>query len=190
VHEEEPVTGTTLPKALVLAILRHAEDFPWRMQDIGLMGLRLDDQRQYRLHVWDPSHADGDPPVHDHPYDFTSTVIAGQLTNTRYRESPTGEAFVRFRYPPGREDLRRSDTVALSSTATTITEGGEYGQLAHELHTSGQLAGTVTAIRCRSVEVPELTVCLRAPRSWRSGQARDATRQEVKRVAAQALEWF
>jgi hypothetical protein len=31
----------TLSKALVLTMLHHAEDFPWRMQDIGLMGLGL-----------------------------------------------------------------------------------------------------------------------------------------------------
>lgn len=52
----------TLSKALVLTILRHAEDFPWRMQDIGLMVLRLDDRREYRLHIWDPSYSVGDPP--------------------------------------------------------------------------------------------------------------------------------
>jgi hypothetical protein len=36
----------TLSKALVLTMLQHAEDFPWRMRDIGLMGLRLDDRRE------------------------------------------------------------------------------------------------------------------------------------------------
>jgi hypothetical protein len=80
--------GETLSKALVLTILRHAEDFPWRMQDIGLMSLRLDDQRTYRLHIWDPSDDVGDPPIHDHPYDFSSTIIVGELTNNRYEEDP------------------------------------------------------------------------------------------------------
>jgi hypothetical protein len=51
-----------LSKALVLTILRHAEDFPWRMQEIGLLSLRLDDQREYRLHVWDPTYTLEDPP--------------------------------------------------------------------------------------------------------------------------------
>jgi len=49
------MSDTAMSKALVLTILRHAEDFPWRMQNIGLMGLRLDDRRECRLHVWDPS---------------------------------------------------------------------------------------------------------------------------------------
>jgi len=90
----------SLSKALVFSVLRHAEDFPWRMHDIGLLGLRLDDQREYRLHVWDPTYRIGDPPIHDHPYDFTSKVIAGELINIRYEEGPSGEEYVRFRHPP------------------------------------------------------------------------------------------
>ncbi len=180
----------TLNRALVLTILQHAEDFPWRMQDIGLMGLRLDDRREYRLHVWDPSHFVGEPPVHDHPYDFISTVIAGQLTNTRYEEDPSGDEYVRFRYSPDAEGERRSDAVRLASTAATFTEGNQYRQLAHELHASGQQPGTVTAIRCVWVEAPELTVCVRDERSWRSGQGRHATREEIKSFAAKALELF
>jgi len=180
----------TLSKALVLTILRHAEDFPWRMQEIGLLGLRLDDRREYRLHVWDPSDRAGDPPIHDHPYDFTSEIIVGELTNTRHEEDPAGDEYIRFRYPPADEHLRRPDAVRLSSVATTLTEGGQYRQLAHELHASWQLPGTVTAIRCSWVEVSDLTVCLRDEGSWRSGRARDATRDEIKAVAAKALDWF
>ncbi|HZT64337.1 MAG TPA: hypothetical protein VFA11_00970 [Acidimicrobiales bacterium] len=182
--------GDGLNKALVLTILRHAEDFPWRMHDIGLMALRLDEQRQYRLHVWDPTLSVGEPPIHDHPYDFTSEIVAGELTNTLYHEDRAGEDYVRFRYPPGAEDLRRSDTVRLSATAATFTEGDHYRQRAQQLHASWQLPGTVTAIRCSWVEVPALTVCLREEGSWRSAQTRDARRQEVKAMAARALEWF
>ena len=181
----------TLNKALVLTMLQHAENFPWRMQDIGLMGLRLDDRRECRLHVWDPSYCViGEPPIHDHPYDFTSTIIAGELTNTRYEEDPTGDEYVRFRYSPGAEGERRSDTVRLSFTATTFTGGNQYRQFAHELHASWQHPGTVTAIRCSWVEAPELTVCVRDEDSWRSEQGRDATHDEIKNFTAKALEWF
>lgn len=180
----------TLSRPLVLTILRHAEDFPWRMQEIGLLALRLDDLREYRLHVWDPTFLVGDPPIHDHPYHFTSTIIAGELTNTRYEEDPAGELYARFRYSPAAEDLRRSDSVRLSATATTFTRGGRYRQLAHELHASSQLPGTVTVIRCSWVEAPELTVCHPSEASWQTGQARDATRDQIKSIAAKALEWF
>jgi hypothetical protein len=180
----------TLSRALVLTLLQHAEDFPWRMQDIGLMGLGLDDRREYRLHVWDPSDCVDEPPVHDHPYNFTSTIIAGELTNTRYEEDPGGDEYVRFRYSPGAEGERRSDMVRLSSTATTFTGGNQYRQFAHELHASGQRPGTVTAIHCSWVEARELTVCVRDAGSWRSGQGRVATREEIKSFITKALEWF
>lgn len=154
------------------------------------MSLRLGARREYRLHVWDPSHGLGEPPVHDHPYHFTSTIIAGEMTNTRFHEDPAGQEYVRFRYSPGAEDERRSDTVRLSSTATTLTEGDQYHHVAHELHASFQRPGTVTAIRCSWVEVPELIVCVRGEHSWRSGQGRDASNDEIKEFAAKALEWF
>jgi len=180
----------TLSKALVLTMLQHAEDFSWKMQDIGLMSLRLDDRREYRLHVWDPSDFVGELPIHGHPYHFTSMIIAGELTNTRYQEDPAGDEFVRFRYRPGAEGERRPDAVRLSSTATTFTEGSQYRQLAHELHASRQQTGTVTTIRCRWLEAPELTVCVRDEGSWRSVQGRDATRNEIKGFAAKALQLF
>lgn len=182
--------SVTLSKALVSTILRHAEDFPWRIQDIGLMGLRLDDQHEHRLHIWDPSNFIGDPPIHDHPYHFVSTVIVGELTNTRYVEDAAGDEYVRFRYSPPAEDQRRADTVRLSPTPEAFSEGDEYHQLAHELHSSGQQPGTVTAIRCSWGEPRALTVCLPDEGSWRSGQAREATRNEIKAFTAKALEWF
>lgn len=180
----------TLSRALVLTMLQHAEDFPWRMQDIGLMSLRLDDRREHRLHVWDPNYWVREPPIHDHPYDFISTIIAGEMTNTRYEEDPAGGEYIRFRYSPGAEAERRSDVVRLISTATTFTEGDQYHQLAYELHASGQQPGTVTAIRCQWIEPAELTVCVRDEGSWNSGLGRDAKREEIKSFTAKALEWF
>lgn len=182
--------GEAVSRALVSTILRHAEDLPWRMQDIGLMSLRLDEGRQYRLHVWDPTDCVDEPPIHDHPYDFTSTIIVGELTNIRYEETTAGEEYTRLRYTPPAEDLRPSDRVRLSSTQTTFTGGDRYRQLAPELHASRQLPGTVTVISCSWVEAPHLTVCLRDGEAWRSGRARDATRDEIKAMAAKALEWF
>ena len=180
-----------LDKALVYQILVRAESYPWVMQDIGLLGLRLDDHREYRLHVWDPSLCVGEPPIHDHPYDFESQIIAGEMTNTRYVEEQAGIEYRRVRYAPADEDDRRTtDRVKLSGTATTYTEGGHYAQLADELHDSRQLPGTVTIIRRTFKDVPELTVCLLEDVPWVSGRSRPATSQEIKEFAAKALAWF
>ena len=181
----------SLNAALVRAILEHAEDYPWVIQEIGLLGLRLDDRREYRLHVWDPSSSVGEPPIHDHPFEFTSTVIAGEMTNTRYEEDPVGVEYRRVRYTPSNGDDRRSDTVRLSGTATTISAGDQYHQLAHELHDSRQLPGTVTIIRMTFTEdAAELTVCSREDAAWISGQSRPAAPADVKRITATALELF
>ena len=172
-------------------ILVHAEAYPWVIQEIGLLGLRLDDRREYRLHVWDPSRCVGDPPVHDHPFDFVSRVVAGEMVNTRYEEDGAGTEYLRTRYSPADEDDRRApDTVRLTGTATTYTAGGRYVQLAHELHDSRQLPGTVTIIRRAFQDVPELTVCTRGDAEWVSGRSRPATPDEVKAFATRALTWF
>src|SRR5579862_1681844 len=96
----EDVVAIGLSRALCYQVLAHAEAYPWTMQDIGLMGLRLDDRREYRLHIWDPSLCVGEPPVHDHPFDFVSQIVAGKMVNTRYTEDPAGIEYSRIRYSP------------------------------------------------------------------------------------------
>ena len=182
---------SSLNAALVRTILEHAEDYPWVMQEIGLLALRLDAKREYRLHVWDPSSCAGEPPIHDHPFDFTSAVVAGEMTNTRYEEDPLGVEYHRVRYTPPNEDDRRGDTVRLSGTATTFAAGSRYHQLAHELHDSRQIPGTVTIIRMTfTPDASELTVCHREAAGWVSGRSRPAALGDVKRITATALELF
>lgn len=183
--------GETMTNSVVSTILRHAEDLPWRIQEIGLLGLWLDERREYRLHVWGPNFSDDqDPPIHDHPYDFTSRIIVGELTNTRYVETAAGVEFDRFRYSPPDEEQRRRDVVRLSATAETLGEGDGYDQLAHELHTSRQQPGTVTLLRCSWSAPRELTVCVPQQAPWPSGRAREATPEEIASFTAQALERF
>ncbi len=181
-----------LDKVLVRNILEHALDFPWRYQDIGLLALRLDEHRGYALHVWAPDWCVGTPPIHDHPFDFVSRIIAGELTNARYKEDPAGAKHVRERYAPSDEESRTVDYVQLSSEVETLGEGDEYAQAAEELHDSHQLPGTLTAIsRGPFRAVTELTVCrLDEKAAWVSGAARTPTPAEVTDITRQALTWF
>ena len=176
--------------SLVREILAHPADHAWRMQDLGLLALPLDDRREYRLHVWDPVGGVGAPPVHDHPYDFTSTVIVGELVNTRYLEDPEGIEYERHHYWPGAEDDRRIDSVRLTARATTLSPGDRYRQSSNELHSSRQVPGTVTLLRCSPLEARELTVCLAPGAPWVSGRARPATAREVQRITGAALDQF
>lgn len=184
--------GRGLERTLVRNLLEHAAAYPWRMQDIGVLGLWLDDRREYRLHVWNPDGAAGDPPVHDHPVDFTSTVIAGELVNTRYVEDPQGREYVRERYPPSDEGARRSDTVRLTGTPETLRCGDRYRQRAEELHDSRQVQGAVTLVRFEGAvgDCAELTTCRPPGTPWVSGRARPATPAEVARITSSALALF
>src|SRR5262249_20914279 len=146
--------------------------------------------REHRLHVWDPESCVGDPPVHDHPYDFTSTVIVGELVNTRYVADPNGTEYQRHRYWPGDEDGRRTDSGRLVARETRLGPGDRYGQSSTDLHSSRQAPGTVTLIRFGPFEERELTVCREPGAPWVSGLARPATADEVKRITGAALGQF
>jgi hypothetical protein len=177
--------------ARVRTILEHAADHAWTIQDIGLLGLRLDARPDYRLHVWAPSYCRTEPPVHDHPFDFASTVVAGEITNVRFDEDPAGIAYHRVRYSPSEHDVRRTDTVRLSPTATTTHRAGDrYRQASHELHATRPTPGTVTIIRMAFRNVSELTVCSRGEEDRISDHSRRATPEEVHAVTATALEHF
>ncbi len=171
-------------------ILEHPANHPWRMQNVGLLGLWLDERREYRLHLWDPARCVGAPPVHDHPFDFTSTVIVGELVNTRYFEDPIGIEYSRHRYRSGREDDRSTDTVRLVPHETMLSSGDRYRQSSTELHSSRQAPGTVTLIQFGPLAERELTVCLEPGAPWVSVGARPASAGEVKRIAGAALDLF
>ena len=173
-------------RALVRAILEQPLGQPWKLHDIGLLGLWLDPQRRHRLHIWDPGSSAVDELIHDHPLDFTATVIAGQITNTRYEEDPAGQTYVRDRNVPGAEHDRSTDRVNLSGTSSTYGPGERYDQSALELHSSAQVPGTVTLLRFTFVEVPVVTTCRRPGTPWVSGSARPAEPDEIERFTALA----
>lgn len=170
-----------------LAILAAPHPYPWKVQGIGLLSLRLDDRRHRRLHVWDPLSAPEYPPVHDHPYDFASTVIAGELTDTTWIEHPDGEVFRRERYRLGAEDDRSVDQVRLLASTRILQAGDSYSHAASDLHDSRQAPGTVTVVRCTWHDPAELNVCFRPGDPWVSAESRLATRDEVERITAPAV---
>ena len=43
------------------------------------------------------AETNGETPIHNHPFDFISTIIVGEMINTRYEESPGGFEYNRFR---------------------------------------------------------------------------------------------
>ena len=177
---------------LVRNILEHAHEYPWKYQDIGLLSLRLDDHREYMLHVWAPDRCVGTPPIHDHPFDFVSRIVGGEMTNGRYVKDPSGAKYLRERYsPPTRVPEPRT---MCSSHATS-----RRSRPAVNPRSRPPSCTTVTSSRgpslsstvARSEQAPS-SPCARLDdkAGWVSGASRTPTPAEVTEITAQALTWF
>lgn len=81
----KPETIRTVVKPMVKAILEKATEYTWSLQGLGMFRLYLTDE--LRLHVWNDSFiVPGASPIHDHPWDFESIVVAGKVRQRRYWE--------------------------------------------------------------------------------------------------------
>ncbi|MEU5977411.1 hypothetical protein [Streptomyces sp. NPDC047315] len=113
------------------------------------------DGRRLFLHIWVAGEEDAE--IHDHRWDFASTVLRGALVNTtvdvapqiehddaagyrvvHYRPRPGG-----YRFTPVRAD---HDVVVTSRRTATLAAGTRYRMTARTLHRARALPGTVTLI--------------------------------------------
>ena len=70
----------------VQEIIRNPLIYPgWSLQGFGMLRLYL--TKEIRLHVWDTAYQVPNVSLlHDHPWDFTSVVIAGCMENRLYSQ--------------------------------------------------------------------------------------------------------
>lgn len=113
------------------------------------------DGRRLFLHIWVAGEEDAE--IHDHRWDFASTVLRGTLVNTtidiapqiehddaagyrivHYRPRPGG-----YRFTPVRTD---HDVVVTSRRTATLAAGTRYRMTDRTLHRARALPGTVTLI--------------------------------------------
>lgn len=145
----------TFTRAAVLAILEHWHSYEWTVQGFGMLRTYLDPAKVYRLNIWHSSLAvPGVSIIHDHPWDFTSVVLAGEMTNIRYdvcspmQDSENhGALFHRqkIRTGEGGGPDGRVNTVALRPRQPEIVEPGfTYNQCAGEIHATSYVDGSVT----------------------------------------------
>ena len=196
-----------MTRALVRSILANPIDHDWSIQGLGMLRTYLTDM--YRLHVWSPE--DATPNVsrlHDHPWDFTSYVVAGYIVNTRYSRVPaaidhktylapsgaTKWQHVRIRCgPDGGVAGEPGELLLVANVPEEIKEGEWYAQHAHEIHDTVPAGGTVTIIRRTKLPDPDhANVYFPMGQPWVSaGGAVVASSDIVKRICDRALErWF
>lgn len=150
-----PYLKSMYTKKQVQTILQTVR-YGWSRQGLGMLRLYLDAERIYRLHVWDSSlKIPGVSPMHTHPWDLESTVIAGVYQQRRYSydlsdvyEPWMSFSKVRIKCGSGACTKTEPEMVQLRLLPVeTVLEGGSYTQHASEIHESFPLDGTVTIVK-------------------------------------------
>lgn len=184
-----------LTKRLVQHILENADKFEWSLQGFGMLRTYL--HEDVRLHIWDSAFAvDEVSTVHDHPWDFTSTIIAGGLKNQRYVIDPEGDEWNKQMIvcgPGGHTDSEVERIRLRALTPEHYIGGDTYFQSAEELHESIPHDGTVTVIH-RNFSRPDrdlATVCFPRDKQWVSAEPGPAHMRDVATIVGRSLRtWF
>lgn len=205
-------TDLTFLRPLVAKILTSPfEQSEWTVQGFGFLRTYFgpaDAPKRFRLNLWD-SHftVPGVSTIHDHPWHFTSVIVAGAFCNQRYDIVPT---------PYGHE--RQGNGLSLTHHHTTIktgigggiekssyedvrlvpqapelyAPGDVYFQEASEIHETIFKDGTVTLNERRPTGDGEhARVFWPYGMEWVDAMPRPATREEVNTAVTNSLqEWF
>lgn len=200
-HLMKPLERTLLMRCANL--LDSPTDYAWTVQGFGMIRTYLDDEKQFRLNVWDdrlrvPRVSD----IHDHPWDFTSWVLVGRITNQRYSVLSSSEAppilpadmvpAELFRHvqivtgegggPTGPAGNRWLQPRELESYGPTTG----YSQDREEVHRTIAMPGTVT-INDRSSATAQHTANIYWEEGdWVNAEPRPATKAEVYSAIEQA----
>lgn len=148
------------PTKLFVGAILKAERNGWSRQGLGMLRLYLDPERVYRLHVWDSCLRNPDvSPMHTHPWDLESTIIAGVYQQRRYkvprlvdlgRSDIRTATFNKVRIQCGEGACTKEEPTKVElqlCDVETVLEGQTYTQSKDEIHESFPLNGTVTLTR-------------------------------------------
>lgn len=196
-------------RPLVLGVLKNWVNYSWSLQGFGMLRTYL--TRELRLHVWDSRFAVKNvSTIHDHPWHFESSVVAGKIVNTRYSVYPCTHTDVQIeaqglRVPFIKERIVCGPGGGLAKNTTmvgsrvwlipaepeTYEVGGAYEQSAHEVHYTWAEDGTVTLVHREFLpDAEHAHVFYKADASWVSAEPRAATPDEVSAIIDHALTRF
>jgi len=191
---------------IVLPILTAPFQHKWQVQGLGMLRTYLD--ANTRLHIWHSklNYCD-DSGWHTHPWDFSSFVVAGKITNRRFLKRVEGEFLGESEPPfrasgawtpfteqhiicgPGGCAMSEPKPVYLfEAMRTEHTAGETYGQRADEIHTTETVDGSITIITRKTVhEDGSANVYFPRGSEWSSAEAREATQDEIMQGVNVAL---
>lgn len=170
--------------AAVSAILDHPQSFSWTTQGFGMIRTYLDSGKRWRLNIWDDRLAIPNVSlIHDHPWSFRSFIIAGRLTNQRYRivaGDPTHQ-FHSILTGEGGGPVETPSFCRLEKTVTEVFGPGEtYAQSLDQIHETSYLRGTITLNdRTPPTKTHTARVFWPVGQPWVDAMPRTATNDEV-----------
>lgn len=180
---------------LVRQVLRNASAYQWDIQGFGMLRTRLG--KDLRLNIWDSTLAVPDVSlIHSHPWDFSSIICWGSLTNCVYdlatEESieaamlvnpcTTYRRYNQYSIKPGAEGGLLTEPVPVwlgVEELRTYSTGEAYAMQAPQIHHSAYQDGTVTLNYRRRVGEDEALVFELERKPWVSAKPRPATPEEV-----------
>jgi len=175
---------------IVLPILTAPFQHKWQVQGLGMLRTYLDPNT--RLHIWHSKlNYCEDSGWHTHPWDFSSFVVAGKITNSRFlkrEDTPSGVATGWQPFTeqhiicgPGGCAMSEPKSVYLfENSREAYTAGNTYSQRADEIHTTGTMDGSITIITRKTVnEDGSANVYFPRGSEWSSAEAREATEDEI-----------
>jgi len=167
----------------------------WSVQGFGMLRTYLDEAKVWRLNLWHSAMAVPDvSTIHDHPWDFTSLVVAGTFTNIRYRRTfdsdPGGLDYqhMRIKTGEGGGPAGYAETTRLVDYPAEVYRAGMiYRQHAEEVHESRYADGTITINeRVRRPDPDHANVFWRTG-NWVDAEPRQATLHEIRLALVDAL---
>lgn len=187
-------------RLLVENILRHPTEFDWSVQGLGMMRLYL--SQEVRLHIWDSAlKVCGVSPIHNHPWNLDSMVIAGRYKQHRFKYvAPNVDEKLAMELNVA--EIKCGENAEVVGEITKVkmiedyleiySEGQVYSQAAAEVHLSVPDDGTVTLVKRTFKEDREhAKVFWRGRGGWVDAKPRKATPDEVLSVTKRSLElWF
>jgi hypothetical protein len=174
----------------VTSILRNPLVYPgWSLQGFGMLRLYL--TKEIRLHVWDSTYQVPNVSLlHDHPWDFTSVVIAGHMENRLYSQGHgTPFQYATILCGPGAGQKTEPQSILLYEyRSEQLDPGCIYHQAAEDIHASFPAPGTVTVVeRFFKPDAEHARVFWPMGEQWVSAEPRPATNQEVMSICRKVV---
>lgn len=182
-------------KKIVRGILHTANEFEWSLQGFGMLRLYLPNGA--RLHVWDKRYAvENVSLIHTHPWGFKSTIIAGEVFNTRFARTNSASPYKFYE-----QKLLCGEGGGLCDEPKVVylkmlkleryNAGDSYEQESDEIHMSMPLDGSVTIIsRTFKEDRDHASVFWNPGYGFVSAEPRIATQEEVRAITQYSLEKF